>query len=326
MSRCRPRLLSLAIFAALIVFASLIYQHQEGNEEYSYRIVILTQNRCASLARLLKSLDATKDVHSDEKLLLEIHIDGLQKKVSEKTRTQARCVQELAKKYSFRHGDKILRTFKTRRGLQRSWLEAWPTAGDKCDPLTVVLEDDLELSPYWLRWLRLMWKSYGDRDDLAGIALNRQQQCAVTGSHGPKCEIANANKPFLTKIVGSWGFSPHPQRWREFISSKNEWVKKDPRIDNLGINYWMDDPASKWSVWTLYYMKWYNKRGLFTLYVTAPGKQALAIHHREKGEHFSETQGARYIPLKEWPEEWNSPSKCLNMFGWDLKKIGEETC
>ena len=36
------------------------------------------------------------------------------------------------------------------------------------------MEDDLELAPMWLSWLRKAWLSYRHRSDLAGVALSRQ--------------------------------------------------------------------------------------------------------------------------------------------------------
>jgi hypothetical protein len=30
-------------------------------------------------------------------------------------------------------------------------------------------------------------------------------------------EILNDHRPFLYKLVGTWAYSPHPRRWREFL-------------------------------------------------------------------------------------------------------------
>jgi hypothetical protein len=36
----------------------------------------------------------------------------------------------------------------------------------------LIVEDDLELSPFWFTWLRKAWLKYGDREDIAGITLS----------------------------------------------------------------------------------------------------------------------------------------------------------
>ena len=40
------------------------------------------------------------------------------------------------------------------------------------DEFALIVEDDLELSPYWFTWLRKAWRKYRDREDIAGITLS----------------------------------------------------------------------------------------------------------------------------------------------------------
>jgi len=226
---------------------------------------------------------------------------------------------KVAQDFKFSHGEKIIKVAKENSSLRRAWLNAWPSAGLEGDVQTVILEDDLELSRWWFRWLRLMWKTYGNREDLGGITLNRQQQLATTGEDGREYEIVNNNVPFMNKIVGSWGFSPEARHWRNFLDSESNWINQVPKIENLGINAWLQHKAT--SIWTMFWMKWSVERGLYTLYVTCPGKDSLAIHHREKGEHLHETRGPRYNLLKRWPPEWDHPPSSLSFYDWDLSKF-----
>lgn len=39
------------------------------------------------------------------------------------------------------------------------------------DEYCIIIEDDLEMSPFWYTWLKKAWLKYGDREDIAGIAL-----------------------------------------------------------------------------------------------------------------------------------------------------------
>ena len=47
-----------------------------------------------------------------------------------------------------------------------------------------------------------------------------QRQTLIPQKPQKHMEIVNDHQPFLYKLVGSIGFSPHPQRWQAFL----EWV------------------------------------------------------------------------------------------------------
>ena len=280
----------------------------------SFRVVVLTWTRHRALRRLLRSLEHAH--YNGSVIQLELHFDG----PTEKKRREWNQTMGVAQTFHFSHGEKIIKVARENGGLRRAWLNAWPSAGLEGDVQTLILEDDIEVSPWWFKWLTIMWKTYGHRNDLGGITLNRQQQLATKGWDGEQFEVLNGNLPFLNKIVGSWGFSPHPRHWRRFLDSEREWINSTPKIGKLGINRWMK--TKKGSVWTMFWMKWSLQRNLYTLYVTCPGKTALAIHHREAGEHFVSTQGARYTVMKQWPTLWNrKPPSHLKLYGWDLKAI-----
>ena len=56
-------------------------------------------------------------------------------------------------------------------GLRHQWFQAcYPATND--GSYCLIVEDDLELSPFWFTWLRKAWLKYGDRDDIAGITLS----------------------------------------------------------------------------------------------------------------------------------------------------------
>ena len=57
------------------------------------------------------------------------------------------------------------------QGLRNQWFQAcYPATND--GSYCLVLEDDLEVSPFWFTWLRNAWLKYGQRDDIAGITLS----------------------------------------------------------------------------------------------------------------------------------------------------------
>jgi len=98
-------------------------------------------------------------------------------------------------------------------------------------------------------------------------------------------EIVNDHHPFLYKLVGSIGFSPHPQRWPEFL----EWIQTkdldtlDAQVEGLVTSVWYKR-SNKKSMWTQLFLRFCDERGLYTLYANLPEKKTLAAHWREKGE------------------------------------------
>ena len=69
-------------------------------------------------------------------------------------------------------GGKISHRIETKnRGLRNQWFRACYPATDD-GSYCLIVEDDLELSPFWFTWLRKAWLKYGDRDDIAGITLS----------------------------------------------------------------------------------------------------------------------------------------------------------
>jgi hypothetical protein len=68
-----------------------------------------------------------------------------------------------------RGGKVIPRIFEKNHGLRAAWFESWYPKPD--DEYCIIIEDDLEMSPFWFTWLKKAWLKYGDREDMAGISL-----------------------------------------------------------------------------------------------------------------------------------------------------------
>ncbi len=259
-------------------------------------VVVLTKNRPASLARLLRSITSAH-YRGGAIVAVDIRIDG----------HDAETLR-IAKAWAWGHKT-VTQT--NAGGLRSAWLGAWPNPVGR----VVVLEDDIELSPEWHSWLVGAWDAYGGRKDLAGISL--QRQTLVPKKPSRQSEIVNGHKPFLYRLVGSIGFSPHPGRWKEFM----DWVKTkdlrtfDARVDGLVTSDWYDHLDKK-TMWTQLFIRFCDERGLSTLYVNLPDGKTLAAHWREKGEHYAGGDGRDFPPaeavLSEFPSE-------LAEYGWDGK-------
>ena len=138
-----------------------------------------------------------------------------------------------------RKGKVIPRIFEKNHGLRQAWYGAWYPKPD--DEYCIIIEDDLEVSPFWYTWLKKAWLNYGNRTDVAGIALQRQFLMFKKPERSDM-EIINNHEPFLYKLVGTWAFSPHPKNWRLFldwVNSIEDFYEYDPYVPGLVTSDWL---------------------------------------------------------------------------------------
>jgi len=325
-------LVALSIF--LVVFITvpktILSQDVEITEKdaknFKLTVVVLTMNRPQSLARLLKSLRATDFEFDDDKFDVEIHVDkslGLH---------YDECV-EFARNFSMpkSHRGKTSHRLETQnQGLRNQWFQACYPATDD-GSYCLILEDDLELSPFWFTWLRKAWIKYGHREDIAGITLSRQYMM-IKKPERTDLIIKNEHKPFLYKFVGTWGYAPHPKRWREML----DWFYSlenpdgfDPYVKGLATSDWLHMHTSMrkrhmtWEQWHIYHSE---HHGLYTMYITLPRKRSLCSNWREAGLHMVRSFNRVDFPaleycsieLQDFPDE-------LRKFGWDALLEMEKT-
>jgi len=278
-------------------YISEVLQKNTQQIPNNFQIHILTMNRAKSLQRLLDSLENTD--YGGDRVEVYIHID--------KYKDNQACIQ-VAQAFELTRGDVTFDIADTNQGLRNSWFSAWSSQGNEH---AIIIEDDIELSPQWYSWLQKAWKTYGDRDDLAGISL--QRQTLVPQKPHKQMEIINNHEPFLYKLVGSIGFSPHWKQWRAFLN----WIDS---VDTATVNVktpglitsdWLDN-LDRRHMWTQYFIWFCNQHDLYTLYINLPNKKTLAAHMREKGEHFARTEG----------RDFALASKISMSFPTDLVKYG----
>ena len=180
---------------------------RNGAVDGAIRIIVLAMDRPRSLLRLLESLERADYDNDEGGVVLDILVDFSGSIAHEQTLA-------LAQNFRFSHGPKYVRTRQGQNGgLARAWYDAWtPTSPSaRC----VILEDDLEVSPVFYRYLQSAWQAYHDRSDIAGITLQRQ---VLQWSPYPRpVSVTNAHDAFLYSLVGTWGFSPHPKVWTKFL-------------------------------------------------------------------------------------------------------------
>ena len=254
----------------------------------SFTITVLTKSRRKSVQRLLTSLKRAN--YDGDRIALDIQVDS--------------PTTFNAKEVEWPFGPLSVHVATRPLGLRGNWLRTPARRG-------IILEDDIEVSPRWYIWLKAAWAAYGHRTDLAGISL--QRQTLIPKQPHKYREIVNDHQPFLYALVGSIGFSPHPDRWREFQRTKQA------DISTPGLVTWdWYKQVRHGSMWTQEFIRFCRDRSLYTLYVNLPGSETLAAHWREKGEHFPGGQGRDFRPARSVVPRF--PKK-PHTYGWDGRKI-----
>lgn len=136
---------------------------------FSFTIKLLTFDRLASLRRCLHSLAAAD--YSGDRADLHIFVDHLPVNASglvERNLEESHRILEFIDGFGWRHGEKFVHYRTGNAGLQAQWLEAWWPASD--DEFAFVVEDDLEVSPLYYKFLKgLILRYYYDKSNYSPL-------------------------------------------------------------------------------------------------------------------------------------------------------------
>ena len=281
-----------------------------ARSENPFQIHVLTWNRPASVKRLLDSLSIS--AYDGDVVDLIIHIDG--GRGTEET-------EQISVDFEWPYGRKEKIKSKANCGLAMAWFNAWKPKSS--NERAIIFEDDIVVSPLWYKWLKKAWQAYINATDVAGISLMRQTLVPKERIKSRTMEIVNNHEPFLYKLLGSTGFSPHPEHWKKFtdwIDSVN-YKTVDVFVPGLITSRWWKDQSRWWKgrssrMWTQHFIYFSNKHELYTLYINLPDGKTLAANMRESGAHFDGTKGPDF-PLATnvsfyFPKE-------LNRYNWEGK-------
>jgi hypothetical protein len=250
-------------------------------------VVVLTMNRPKSLEKLLDSLCSAD--FGGETVDLRVEVDALKDNATFGGGPHGPTV-ELLKEFNWPFGQKMLNFREKNVGLARSWIDfAWPDP-EQDSGLHVILEDDVTVSPVFWTWLRKDMSLAASRSDVAGLSLQRPTMNASDGKQLDR--IGPLNAPFLYQLVGSIGFAPRAEVWRDFLAWHDGMLlqHEDPTQGNVAAlvtSGWyrtLNKHGRSRSMWSQWFIKFSADRGLYTLYQN-PLHGALASHGREPGEH-----------------------------------------
>ena len=262
-----------------------------------FRVIVLTTNRARSLQRLLLSLNNA--FYDDDRVDLQIWIDRMIISInitsyhshvfSANTTVVDKAVLATASKFRWLYGKKTVHIWDKHVGIWGQWIDSYAPQ-NPADCGAVILEDDLEVSTQFYKWLRQAKQSYGDRNDIIGYSLQRPELRANNSLvKGRPIRPPKGEPVFLYKLLGSWGFAPHPVRWKQF----REWFHNascledyHPYVDGLLLTEWYKRQEERRSMWTMWGVKFNHMKNLYCAYANLPNEKTLASHWYEAGLHY----------------------------------------
>uniref|UniRef100_A0A803M3J0 Glycosyltransferase family protein 2 n=1 Tax=Chenopodium quinoa TaxID=63459 RepID=A0A803M3J0_CHEQI len=244
-------------------------------------INIITQNRVRSLMRLLKSL--TNAYYLGDDIPISFNVDS---RVDEAT-------IKLLSTFEWPHGTKTLKRRIIQGGLIRAVSESWYPSSD--DDFGLLLEDDIEVSPYYYLWIKYALLAYHydpqvSFPELSSISLYTPRIVEVVKER-PKWNATeffqriHPNTPYLHQLPCSWGAVFFPKHWREFYVYMNMRFTEDPKKNPVQI------PKSRTNGWQASWKKFLIDmmylRGYVSLYPNFPNQASFSTNHMEPGAHIS---------------------------------------
>ncbi|KAJ0967618.1 hypothetical protein J5N97_024535 [Dioscorea zingiberensis] len=242
---------------------------------------IITQNRAASLQRLLRSLQNA--FYVGDEVPLSFNMDS---KVDEET-------LKVVSTFQWPHGPKTIRRRIIQGGLIRAVSESWYPSSD--DDFGLLLEDDIEVSPYYYLWIKYALLAYHydpqvSLPELSSISLYTPRLVEVVKER-PKWNATeffkriHPNTPYLHQLPCSWGAVFFPKHWREFYAYMNMRFTEDAKQNPVQI------PKSRTNGWQASWKKFLIDmmylRGYVSLYPNFPNQMSFSTNHMEPGAHIS---------------------------------------
>ncbi|GAB4855952.1 hypothetical protein Ancab_024591 [Ancistrocladus abbreviatus] len=268
------------------------------SRNFSLTIKVLAYDRLSSLSRCLTSLSSAH--YGGDTVNLHIFIDHFkQLNVSDSGSASidaflnnSRRILDFVDGFSWKFGEKLVHYRTVNVGLQAQWLEAWWPSSD--DEFAFVVEDDLEVSPLYYKFLKgLIVKYYYNKSNFSpsiyGASLQRPR--FVPGKHGNKMKLDSETRVFLYQLVGTWGQLLFPKPWKEFRIwydiHKAKGVK--PFLEGMVTTGWYKRMGER--IWTPWFIKFIHSRGYFNIYSNFLHERALSISHRDAGANYRQTVG-----------------------------------
>ncbi|GBB88802.1 hypothetical protein RclHR1_01540025 [Rhizophagus clarus] len=264
-------------------------------------IQVITQDRPDSLARLIRSLKSS--YYFGDKISLTINMD----------RGADPVTKEYCHTLEWPFGQKDLRHRIVQGGLMAAVVESYYPNDD--NDYAVLLEDDVELSPYYYAWTKFNILKYRYGPDrvhskrMYGISYygSKVNELNLSGRKpfDPVIPLEGTNYPlripYLWQVPCSWGAVFFPEIWREFhdyfparLQDSNGLQIQNITVPESRSNHWKNS-------WKRFLIELVYLRGYVMLYPNYENFLSFSTNHAEAGEHIHLAEGAKPIQVFEVP-------------------------
>ncbi|CAG8770807.1 22261_t:CDS:2 [Cetraspora pellucida] len=250
-----------------------------------FHVHVITQDRPASLKRLVSSLDSS--IYLGDNVPLTINID---ESADPDTIEYSHTVE-------WRSGKKNILRRTVQGGLVANIVESfYPTDNNDYG---FIFEDDIEVSPFfyiWAKYTVLKYRYGPDRilsNRMFGVSLYNQKLIELTLPRHKKFNAAlvldptkyNRRSPYLCQVPSSWGSLVFPEIWREFnhyITARLKDVK-GPNLQDINIP---ESRSNGWhNSWKRFFIELIYLRGYVMLYPNYINYVSFSSNHHETGVH-----------------------------------------
>ncbi|KAL7342863.1 glycosyl transferase family 64 domain-containing protein [Rhodotorula toruloides] len=250
---------------------------------FAVRIIMFTKNRLRSFQRCWESVRTAFPIEGTD-VSVDVHLD-YDPAMSKFDRDEYDAYLELLKRDP--GPAQSVTVFKSTKemGLRASILSSW-TPRDNHE-YAIFLEDDIEVSPHFLRYAQNMIDAYVYRDHadhrLSAISLYNIRYNEALESF---VSVKNGHRPYIYQQAQSWGAIFLPENWRRFTTYVKRFpAGKDPLIPDSLTNRW---PFAQ--SWKKYYMRFMAEEGGYVIYPNLPGGQSYSTNYVEVGTNDKVTQ------------------------------------
>lgn len=226
-----------------------------------FAIVAIGYNRVKSMERLLNSVNNA--FYDDDNVTLYISIDN----------SGSSEVEELAHRFQWDHGKKIILTYPERLGLRRHILQCGDLVKDY--DAIAVLEDDVIVAPGFYHYMKEAVEFYCNDDNIAGISLYHYEWNEFASM--PFQPAQTKYDAYFIQTAPSLGQVWMKKQWMAFkrwYEDNNEEFGDSPSIPKA-VSRW---PKTSWKKYHIKYCIENNK------YFVFPYK-ALSSNFADQGTH-----------------------------------------
>ena len=262
----------------------------EYDDESTFRIIVIAFNRPDSLRRCLNSV---RDVDNlGDKMNIEIWIDRSSHETfdNQTVATARNFIKE------WKGGQACLHIQEKHVHVRGQWIDTWRPRNNTKE-ITLILEDDIDVSPHAYRWLKAVHEKYDQRSDVSGYTLQMENVQFKSGERGPMI-APKTETVFMYPVIGTWGYSPHNLRWREFQDWYHEAVQNKsfhPYVPEIISTTWYkaaEKAGNSHTIWEIWHHYFNHQRHFYCVYSNLrsfTGKEdvLLTANRRENGLHYS---------------------------------------